>query len=76
VRPEAFRVRVEGDGDAHAPTLPDLQHNTPTSPPGPRPGVVVPPKRFELGPTGWRILWIVAALASICAGVWLSLHAP
>jgi serine/threonine protein kinase len=31
---------------------------------------------FELGPRGWRVLWVVAAVASICVGVWLSLHAP
>ncbi len=31
---------------------------------------------FALGPRGWRIIWIVAALTSICVGVWLSLHVP
>ena len=80
VRPEVFRVRVDGDGDGHAPTLPDLPNSTPTSPPGARPAAVAPaPKRaesFELGAAGWRVVWIVAALASICLGVWLSLHAP
>ena len=82
VSPEVFRVRVDGDGDGHAPTLPDLP-NAPSSPPGAsppggRPAVVLtqPPKGFELGPRGWRLLWILAALASICVGVWLSLNAP
>jgi serine/threonine protein kinase len=94
VRPEVFRIRVDGDGDAHAPTVPGLPPNFPTSapaasgpktrpPPGPAPAVRGEPKRagsepprFELGPAGWRVVWIVAAITSICVGVWLSLHAP
>jgi serine/threonine protein kinase len=76
VRPEIFRVRVDGDGDAHAPTVPGLPPHLSLSPPGARPAVVVEPKRFELGPAGWRFVWIAAAVASISVGVWLSLHAP
>ena len=83
VRPEAFRVRVEGDGDEHAPTMPDLPSNRPPPPPTPVPTSAPPsrhalaaPKETGLGPRGWQILWIVAAVASISLGVWLSLRAP
>jgi eukaryotic-like serine/threonine-protein kinase len=77
VRPDGVRVRVPGDGDEHSPTLPDLP-NTPTSPPGAQPAIprVESGRIFELGPRGWRVVWIVAALTSICVGVWLSLRAP
>ncbi|MGO8995362.1 MAG: serine/threonine-protein kinase [Polyangiaceae bacterium] len=76
VHPESFRVRLDGDGevDGHGPTFPDLP-NASTRPP-PRASVPAKPASFELGPVGWRVVWIVAALASISVGVWLSLHAP
>jgi serine/threonine-protein kinase len=71
VHPQSFRVRIDGEVSGTAPTL----HDMPSSPaiaPTLRPA----PRSFELGPAGWRIVWLVAAAASIGAGVWLSLHAP
>ncbi len=126
VLPEAFRVRIDGDGDAHAPTMPEVPrtptppaHGTGGSPEGsaggpgaeldpqgesgsgssipPRPGdsrsarlaqTSAPPRGAvggvggasaasgALGERGWRVIWVVAALLSICVGVWLSLRAP
>jgi hypothetical protein len=84
VHPESLRVRLDGDGevDGHGPTVPDLL-NAPT-PPTPTPAPA-PPRQvsaitrapgFQLGPTGWKIVWIVATLASICLGAWLSLRTP
>jgi serine/threonine-protein kinase len=84
VHPESLRVPLDGDGevDGHGPTVPDLL-NAPTTPPTPTPAPtsaklasVMAPPSFELGPTGWKIVWIVATLASICVGVWLSLRTP
>jgi serine/threonine-protein kinase len=73
VAPEAFRVRVERDGDAdeHGPTFPELPSAPST---GRKP--VVAAKPFELGRRGWRVVWIVAMAASVGVGAWLSLHAP
>jgi hypothetical protein len=84
VHPESLRVRLDGDGevDDHAPTLPalpDAPTPAPSFPPSPPPAKLVSaaaPGGFELGPLGWKIVWIVTALASICVGVWLSLRAP
>jgi eukaryotic-like serine/threonine-protein kinase len=84
VHPESLRVRLDGDGevDGHGPTVPDLL-NAPTAPtptPAPAPprqvSASAPAPGFQLGPTGWKIVWIVATLASICLGAWLSLRTP
>jgi hypothetical protein len=77
VHPDAFRVRLDAEAEGHGPTLPDLPVT-----PRPLPSPVARVERvervepFALGPTGWRVVWIVATLASISVGVWLSLHAP
>jgi serine/threonine-protein kinase len=73
VHPEAFRVRLDGDADGHALTLHDIS-SRPAPPPDTRASVNAP--GFELGPGAWTLVWVVAAAASIGAGVWLSLHAP
>jgi serine/threonine protein kinase len=76
VGPGAFSVRVAGDADAdeHGPTLPDV----PTASAKAREALAVSrkPKGFELGPAGWRVIWVVAAAASIGVGAWLSMRAP
>jgi serine/threonine-protein kinase len=79
VRPDAFRVQVDRDVDAHSPTHPALP-SAPPSPPRARPAAtppLAPPSgNVELGARTWTIVWILAAVASIALGVWLSLHAP
>ena len=43
----------------------------------PRPSrKISPPRSYELGERGWRVIWIVAILTSVAIGVWLSLRAP
>ena len=84
VQPETFRVRIDGDGEGHAPTMPELPPDPRSSNPRPLPlsttppptPTVRPPETFALGARGWRFLWLVTALASICVGVWLSLRTP
>jgi serine/threonine-protein kinase len=73
VRPEAFRVNVEDDADGHSPTFPMRKPSV--RPSRPRPSADPPPAR-GFGDRGWRVLWIVATLASVAIGVWLSFRAP
>ena len=83
VRPDRFRVDIDGDGtDAHAATLPvdsstraapSLPAKTPRPPP--IASVITPiaePSEL-LGPRAWTLVWIVAAAIGISLGVWLSL---
>jgi serine/threonine-protein kinase len=74
VHPEAFRVRLDVDADGHAETMHDLS----SRPAPPRAETKRPAEASEtgLGPAGWRVVWLVAAAASIGAGIWLSLRAP
>ena len=86
IRPTTFRVDPAGEADGHAATIPSP---IPTDPvlrisgvPG-RNGALsspsispAPSSSRGLSRGAWTLIWIAAALASIGAGVWLSLRSP
>jgi serine/threonine protein kinase len=80
VRPTTFHIDRDDLPDGHAATIPAPLPTDPklvSSPPASRLTPTVPPapdSKRGLSSRNWTVLWVVAALASIGLGVWLSLR--